>query len=52
MSGRVLPPSPNPTVLLPAGENLGALESGDEDNLGTYMDLVDGVVLNKIMLQM
>ncbi|XP_054256004.1 protein Daple [Indicator indicator] len=32
-------------------KTFGALESGDEDNLGVYMDLVDGVVLNKIMLQ-
>lgn len=33
-------------------KTFGELESGDEDNLGVYMDLVDGVVLNKIMLQM
>ncbi|KAM9555648.1 protein Daple isoform 1-T1 [Guaruba guarouba] len=32
-------------------KTFGALGSGDEDNLGIYMDLVDGVVLNKIMLQ-
>ncbi|XP_072719768.1 protein Daple isoform X1 [Ciconia boyciana] len=32
-------------------KTFGALGSGDEDNLGVYMDLVDGVVLNKIMLQ-
>ncbi|KAK2541163.1 Ccdc88c [Columba guinea] len=32
-------------------KTFGELESGDEDNLGVYMDLVDGVVLNKIMLQ-
>ncbi|XP_074724715.1 protein Daple isoform X1 [Strix uralensis] len=32
-------------------KTFGALESGDEDSLGVYMDLVDGVVLNKIMLQ-
>lgn len=33
-------------------KTFGALESQDEDNLGIYMDLADGVVLNKIMLQM
>ncbi|KAM9653714.1 protein Daple isoform 4-T5 [Morphnus guianensis] len=32
-------------------KTFGALGSGDGDNLGVYMDLVDGVVLNKIMLQ-
>ncbi|KAM6069734.1 protein Daple isoform 2-T2 [Theristicus caerulescens] len=32
-------------------KTFGALGSGDEDNLGVYMELVDGVVLNKIMLQ-
>ncbi|XP_059675495.1 protein Daple [Gavia stellata] len=32
-------------------KTFGALGSGEEDNLGVYMDLVDGVVLNKIMLQ-
>ncbi|XP_064007784.1 protein Daple isoform X2 [Pogoniulus pusillus] len=32
-------------------KTFGALESEDEDNLGIYMDLADGVVLNKIMLQ-
>ncbi|XP_054682606.1 protein Daple isoform X2 [Grus americana] len=32
-------------------KTFGALGSGDEDNLGVYMDLVDGVVLNRIMLQ-
>uniref|UniRef100_A0A672TL87 Calponin-homology (CH) domain-containing protein n=2 Tax=Strigops habroptila TaxID=2489341 RepID=A0A672TL87_STRHB len=32
-------------------KTFGALGSGDEDNLSIYMDLVDGVVLNKIMLQ-
>ncbi|XP_065492334.1 protein Daple isoform X3 [Caloenas nicobarica] len=32
-------------------KTFGELESGDEDNLGVYMDLVDGVVLNRIMLQ-
>ncbi|XP_054017883.1 protein Daple [Dryobates pubescens] len=32
-------------------KTFGALESGDEDNLGLYMDLADGVILNKIMLQ-
>lgn len=33
-------------------KTFGDLGSGDQDNLGVYMDLVDGVVLNKIMLQM
>ncbi|XP_027741117.1 protein Daple isoform X3 [Empidonax traillii] len=32
-------------------KTFGDLGSGDQDNLGVYMDLVDGVVLNKIMLQ-
>ncbi|NXU41537.1 DAPLE protein, partial [Drymodes brunneopygia] len=32
-------------------KTFGDLGSGDQDNLGIYMDLVDGVVLNKIMLQ-
>ncbi|XP_076201404.1 protein Daple isoform X1 [Aptenodytes patagonicus] len=32
-------------------KTFGALGSGDEDKLGVYMDLVDGVVLNRIMLQ-
>ncbi|XP_030905181.2 protein Daple isoform X2 [Melopsittacus undulatus] len=32
-------------------KTFGALGSGDGDNLGIYMDLVDGVVLNNIMLQ-
>ncbi|XP_051476930.1 protein Daple [Apus apus] len=32
-------------------KTFGALGSGDEDHLGIYMELVDGVVLNKIMLQ-
>ncbi|XP_075282277.1 protein Daple isoform X2 [Opisthocomus hoazin] len=32
-------------------KTFGALGSGDEDNLGVYMELADGVVLNKIMLQ-
>ncbi|KAM6392350.1 protein Daple isoform 2-T2 [Pluvialis apricaria] len=32
-------------------KTFGALGSGEEDNLGVYMELVDGVVLNKIMLQ-
>ncbi|XP_030307615.1 protein Daple [Calypte anna] len=32
-------------------KTFGALGSGDDDNLGVYMELVDGVVLNKIMLQ-
>ncbi|KAM9381267.1 protein Daple [Phaethornis superciliosus] len=32
-------------------KTFGALGSGDGDNLGVYMELVDGVVLNKIMLQ-
>ncbi|KAM9291108.1 protein Daple [Morus bassanus] len=32
-------------------KTFGALGSGDGDNLGVYMDLADGVVLNKIMLQ-
>uniref|UniRef100_A0A8C0FR47 HOOK N-terminal domain-containing protein n=1 Tax=Bubo bubo TaxID=30461 RepID=A0A8C0FR47_BUBBB len=35
----------------PPVKTFGALESGDEDSLGVFMDLVDGVVLNKIMLQ-
>ncbi|XP_063188598.1 protein Daple isoform X1 [Chroicocephalus ridibundus] len=32
-------------------KTFGALGSGEEDSLGVYMELVDGVVLNKIMLQ-
>ncbi|XP_077036740.1 protein Daple isoform X3 [Agelaius phoeniceus] len=32
-------------------KTFGDLGSEDQDNLGVYMDLVDGVVLNKIMLQ-
>ncbi|NXD89605.1 DAPLE protein, partial [Chaetorhynchus papuensis] len=32
-------------------KTFGDLGSGDQDSLGVYMDLVDGVVLNKIMLQ-
>nr|XP_021387618.1 protein Daple isoform X3 [Lonchura striata domestica] len=32
-------------------KTFGDLGSGDQDNLGVYMDLVDGVVLNKIMLE-
>ncbi|NXQ29152.1 DAPLE protein, partial [Alaudala cheleensis] len=32
-------------------KTFGDLGSGDQDNLSVYMDLVDGVVLNKIMLQ-
>ncbi|KAM6335827.1 protein Daple [Podargus strigoides] len=32
-------------------KTFGALGSGDGDNLGIYMDLADGVVLNQIMLQ-
>uniref|UniRef100_A0A663DYT2 Coiled-coil domain containing 88C n=1 Tax=Aquila chrysaetos chrysaetos TaxID=223781 RepID=A0A663DYT2_AQUCH len=50
--GRALPPPPQPRC--PSSRQVktfGALGSGDGDNLGVYMDLVDGVVLNKIMLQ-
>ncbi|XP_063255294.1 protein Daple isoform X1 [Prinia subflava] len=32
-------------------KTFGDLGSSDQDNLSVYMDLVDGVVLNKIMLQ-
>ncbi|XP_053923578.1 protein Daple [Cuculus canorus] len=32
-------------------KTFGALSSGDGDSLGVYMELADGVVLNKIMLQ-
>uniref|UniRef100_A0A8B9C196 Coiled-coil domain containing 88C n=1 Tax=Anser brachyrhynchus TaxID=132585 RepID=A0A8B9C196_9AVES len=37
---------------LPAGvKTFGALASGSEDKLGMYMELADGVLLNRIMLQ-
>ncbi|NXT02356.1 DAPLE protein, partial [Jacana jacana] len=33
-------------------KTFGALGSGEEDSLGVYMELVDGVVLNKIMINL
>lgn len=45
---RLQPPCPSSRQV----KTFGALSSGDEDNLGVYMELVDGVVLNKIMLEM
>lgn len=44
--------SPNPALFLRQVKTFGDLGGEDRDNLGVYMDLVDGVVLNKIMLQM
>uniref|UniRef100_A0A493SY19 Calponin-homology (CH) domain-containing protein n=1 Tax=Anas platyrhynchos platyrhynchos TaxID=8840 RepID=A0A493SY19_ANAPP len=32
-------------------KTFGALASGSEDKLGMYMELADGVLLNRIMLQ-
>lgn len=54
MGGCVRPPSPHPRCpsLCRQVKTFGALGSGEEDSLGVYMELVDGVVLNKIMLQM
>lgn len=39
--------SPSPQV-----KTLGPFGSGNQDNLTLYMDLVDGIFLNQIMLQM
>lgn len=36
----------------PQVKTFGSFGSGHQDNLTLYMDLVDGIFLNQIMLQM
>lgn len=46
-------PSDEPPPFVPRQvKTFGALGGGGEDKLGMYMELADGVLLNRIMLQM
>lgn len=46
------PPNALPPFVPRQVKTFGALGGGGEDKLGMYMELADGVLLNRIMLQM